>query len=91
MSQRMAILTDTTLCTGCEECVEACKKENRLGKDVPRRWKLRIDDLSSTRFTTIVRARAATTSCGSSAATVWSRPVSRPAWWAPCRRPPRGR
>jgi formate dehydrogenase iron-sulfur subunit len=49
------ILTDTTLCTGCERCVEACKQENNLGKDLPRRWKREIDDLSSTRFTTIVR------------------------------------
>ncbi len=50
-----AILTDTTRCTGCEECVKACKIANDLGKDVPRRWKQRIDDLSSTRYTTIVR------------------------------------
>jgi len=49
------ILTDTTLCTGCERCVEACKEENDLGKDLPRRWKSQIDDLSSTRYTTIVR------------------------------------
>jgi len=50
-----AILTDTTRCTGCEACVSACKQENDLGPDQPRRWKVRIDDLSSTRFTTIVR------------------------------------
>jgi len=50
-----AILTDTTLCTGCQRCVEACKRENKLGKDVPRRWKRRIDDLSSTRYTTVLR------------------------------------
>ena len=56
-STPFAILTDTTLCTGCEECVEACRRENSLGKDVPRRWKRRIDDLSSTRYTTIVRRR----------------------------------
>jgi len=49
------ILNDTTLCIGCEKCVKACKAENELGKDVPRRWKRRIDDLSSTRYTTIVR------------------------------------
>lgn len=49
------ILTDTTLCIGCEKCVEACRKEYKLGKDVPRRWKIRIDDLSSTRYTTLVR------------------------------------
>lgn len=50
-----AILTDTTLCTGCEKCVAACKEVNRLGPDRPRRWQLRIDDLSATRFTTVVR------------------------------------
>ena len=55
MTTSYAILTDTTLCTGCEKCVEACRSENELGKDVPRRWKQRIDDLSSTRYTTIVR------------------------------------
>jgi len=52
---RFAILTDTTLCTGCEECVKACKKNNDLGKDRPRRWNRTIDDLSATRFTTILR------------------------------------
>jgi formate dehydrogenase iron-sulfur subunit len=51
----LAILTDTTLCTGCESCVAACKIENRLGKDRPWRWKAGIDGLSSTRFTTILR------------------------------------
>ena len=50
-----AILTDTTLCTGCETCVAACKSVNGLSEDRPRRWKRRIDDLSSTRFTTLVR------------------------------------
>jgi formate dehydrogenase iron-sulfur subunit len=50
-----AILTDTTLCIGCENCVAACKRENELGEDMPHRWKRRIDDLSSTRYTTIVR------------------------------------
>lgn len=55
MTASLAILTDTTLCTGCERCVEACKAENELGTDVPRRWKRSIDDLSSTRYTTIVR------------------------------------
>jgi formate dehydrogenase iron-sulfur subunit len=55
MIVQKAILTDTTLCTGCDKCVEACKKEKGLGKDEPRRWKLRIDDLSSTRYTTMVQ------------------------------------
>jgi len=55
MTTPFAILTDTTRCTGCEQCVAACKRENRLGPDAPRRWKRAIDDLSSTRYTTIVR------------------------------------
>jgi formate dehydrogenase iron-sulfur subunit len=55
MTIRSGILVDTTLCTGCERCVDACKQENKLGKDMPRRWKRRIDDLSSTRFTTIIK------------------------------------
>ena len=55
MSQAMAILIDVTRCTGCEACVEACKKENDLGEDLPRRWKQKIDDLSATRYTTIAR------------------------------------
>jgi formate dehydrogenase iron-sulfur subunit len=55
MTIRFGILNDTTLCTGCERCVNACKQENHLGADLPRRWKQNIDDLSSTRFTTIVR------------------------------------
>jgi formate dehydrogenase iron-sulfur subunit len=53
---RLAILTDTTLCTGCEACVAACKRTYQLGPDRNWRWKQRIDDLSSTRFTTIIRA-----------------------------------
>ncbi len=50
-----AILNDTTRCTGCETCVHACKQANTLGEDRAWRWKQRIDDLSSTRFTTIIR------------------------------------
>jgi len=52
-----AILTDTTLCIGCEKCVQACKRVNALGDDAPRRWQRQIDDLSATRYTTIVRRR----------------------------------
>ncbi len=59
MSASYAILTDTTLCTGCEKCVEACKQENSLGKDLPRPWQKRIDDLSSTRYSTILRRSGA--------------------------------
>jgi formate dehydrogenase iron-sulfur subunit len=52
---RFAILTDTTLCTGCESCVHACKQEYGLGRDRAWRWRRKIDDLSSTRFCTIIR------------------------------------
>lgn len=55
MSVSMAILNDVTRCTGCERCVAACKEENQLAKDVPRRWKQEIDALSSTRYTTVLR------------------------------------
>lgn len=54
MTRPFAILNDTTRCTGCEQCVAACKQANSLGPDLPRPWKARIDDLSSTRFTTLV-------------------------------------
>ncbi|MFH1745409.1 MAG: 4Fe-4S dicluster domain-containing protein [Planctomycetota bacterium] len=49
-----AILTDTTLCTGCETCIHACKETYGLGRDRAWRWKMKVDDLSSTRFTTII-------------------------------------
>ena len=35
MTTPFAILTDTTRCTGCEQCVAACKRENRLGPGRP--------------------------------------------------------
>lgn len=54
-TKTFAILTDTTRCTGCEACVRACKDAYGLGPDRAWRWKRRIDDLSSTRFTTILR------------------------------------
>ena len=54
MTVPYAILTDTTRCIGCEDCVKGCKEENNLKKDLPRRWKRRIDDLSSTRYTTMI-------------------------------------
>jgi formate dehydrogenase iron-sulfur subunit len=51
-----AILTDTTLCTGCEKCVAACKSENDLNKQ-DRHWRgqQKVDGLSSTRFCAILR------------------------------------
>ncbi len=51
----VAILTDTTRCTGCETCVHACQQTYELGRDQAWRWKRKIDDLSATRFTTILR------------------------------------
>jgi formate dehydrogenase iron-sulfur subunit len=50
---RAAILTDTTKCIGCHECVIACKKVNGLELDVPRRWDL-DDGLSARNWTSIV-------------------------------------
>ena len=55
MSAPVAILTDVTRCTGCERCVAACKVENQLGDDRPWPGQRAIDDLSSSRFTTILR------------------------------------
>ena len=52
--KQMSILTDVTLCIGCEECVNACKRVNDTGRDQPWRWQRRIDDLSATRWTTIM-------------------------------------
>ena len=48
-----AILTDTTKCIGCEECVAACKKANNLGPDLPARDPSG-DGLCATRWTSIV-------------------------------------
>ena len=51
-----AILTDVTRCIGCEECVAACQRTNATGDDAPRSWQGSPEDLSSTRWTTIVSA-----------------------------------
>ena len=48
-----AILTDTTKCIGCRQCVMACKKENGLDPDIPRRWNLQ-DGLSARNWTSII-------------------------------------
>jgi formate dehydrogenase iron-sulfur subunit len=53
--RQMSILTDVTKCIGCEECVKACKKTNETGEDKPWRWQKKIDDLSATRWTTIIQ------------------------------------
>lgn len=50
---KAAILTDTTKCNGCHECVVACKKENKLALDLPRLWDL-DDGLSARNWTSIV-------------------------------------
>jgi formate dehydrogenase iron-sulfur subunit len=50
---RAAILTDTTKCIGCNECVLACKKVNHLKQDVPRRWDL-DDGLSARNWTSVL-------------------------------------
>ena len=51
--RNLAILTDITRCTGCEECVDACQKANELPAEQPWPWVKQIDDLSSARWTTI--------------------------------------
>ena len=51
--RNLAILTDTTLCTGCEKCVDACQEANTLPAEQPWSWVKHIDDLSSARWTTI--------------------------------------
>jgi formate dehydrogenase iron-sulfur subunit len=51
---KAAILTDTTKCIGCSECVIACKKTNHLAPDLPRRWDL-DDGLSARNWTSVVK------------------------------------
>lgn len=51
-----AILTDTTKCIGCRECVVACKRRHDLEPDVPRRWDL-DDGLSARNWTSIVEQK----------------------------------
>lgn len=55
MIRSPAILVDSTRCTGCEECVLACKNEKGLGADRLRAGQEAVDGLSSTRFTTVLR------------------------------------
>jgi formate dehydrogenase iron-sulfur subunit len=50
---RVAILTDTTKCIGCNECVIACKRTNHLEPDAPRRWDI-DDGLTARNWTSIV-------------------------------------
>lgn len=50
---KAAILTDTTKCIGCNECVIACKTVHHLPPDAPRRWDV-DDGLSARNWTSIV-------------------------------------
>ena len=54
MNTPVGILTDTTRCTGCERCVDACKKVNDLGRDHPWRGQGSISALSSSRYCTVL-------------------------------------
>jgi formate dehydrogenase iron-sulfur subunit len=54
-AKKMAILTDVTKCIGCEECVKACREDNKLPPEKPWRWLKNISDLSSARWTTIMK------------------------------------
>lgn len=50
-----AILTDTTLCTGCNSCVDACVEINHLGNgDLPFPWR-EGDGLNADRFCSVIR------------------------------------
>jgi formate dehydrogenase iron-sulfur subunit len=55
MTEHMAILTDVTRCIGCDQCVAACKETNETGTDQMWPWQRRIDSLSATRWTTVLR------------------------------------
>ena len=55
IKKNMAILTDVTKCIGCEKCVDACQEANGLPNEQPWRWVKEIDDLSTSRWTTIER------------------------------------
>ncbi len=50
---KAAILTDTTKCIGCRECVIACKREYDLEQGLPREWNL-YDGLSARNWTSII-------------------------------------
>lgn len=54
-----AMLIDVTKCIGCEQCVDACKKEHNLPAERKWPWMKSIRDLSSARWTTIRRVQSA--------------------------------
>ncbi len=49
-----AILTDTTKCIGCLECVAACKSTYGLETEVPRTWQ-KNDGLSANNWTSVLQ------------------------------------
>jgi len=49
----IAILTDTTRCTGCERCVDACVEVNHLGPDIRYPWR-EEDGLNGNRFCSVL-------------------------------------
>ena len=49
-----AILTDITKCIGCLECVTACKLENNLESESPKKWQ-KNDGLSAKNWTSIIQ------------------------------------
>ncbi len=53
-SKMKGMLTDVTKCIGCERCVEACVRKNRLSRDFLAYFKGK-DGLSGNRFTAIVK------------------------------------
>lgn len=53
-----AILTDTTKCIGCRECVIACKKRYNLVNSLPRQWSA-DDGLSARNWTSIIEPETA--------------------------------
>lgn len=55
-SRTKGMLTDVTKCIGCERCVEACVRKNKLPGDFMAHFKDK-DGLSGNRFTSIVKAK----------------------------------
>jgi len=51
---KKAILNDVTKCIGCNQCIAACKRVNKLPPDVPRRWN-KADGLSARNWTSVLR------------------------------------
>ncbi len=56
LSKMKGMLTDVTKCIGCERCVEACVRKNKLPRDFLAYFKGN-DGLSGNRFTSIVKTK----------------------------------